>query len=63
MVKAKRQKVSKCYENDCRSKFRLKLTLFVFLDQINNEKGISELKKTKTAIELYIFKLKAHSQA
>ena len=29
------------------TKFRLKLTLFEFLDQINNKKGIYELKKKR----------------
>ena len=42
------------------TKFRLKLTLFEFLDQINNKKGIYELKKKKITIEFYIFKLKVH---
>ena len=44
------------------TKFRLKLTLFEFLDQINNKKVIFELKKMKITIEFYIFKLKAHFQ-
>ena len=42
------------------TKFRLKLTLFEFLDQINNKKGIYELKKKKITIEFYIFKVKVH---
>ena len=42
------------------TRFCPKLTLFEFLDQINNKKGIYEIKKKKITIEFYIFKLKVH---
>ena len=62
MVKGKLGKTSEKSQNIIKiivgTKFHLKLTLFEFLDRINNKKCISELKKKKDCHQILHIQIK-----